>query len=189
MIESFQLSSTPPLCKAYYSRELLHLRNLQLPFRVGHQAELYKQLWFIYFKAAPLCIVSGWDGVHFPPAGLTGLFCALVAGKVLITHQYFGYCWAAGTAPALFAQPATAHQKLGVGQDPGWGRSWASWPKLTKGIDHAIWHQLKHSSWRERRRKGGICFLHCLPSGGTARSAEAMPREVIKHHLLMGSRE
>lgn len=27
----------------------------------------------------------------------------------------------------------------------------------------------------------GICFLHCLPSGGAARSAEALPQEVARH--------
>lgn len=53
------------------------------------------------------CVVAE---VHFPTAALKVLCWALLAGKVLITHQGFGWCWAGlGTASALSLWHSSPH--------------------------------------------------------------------------------
>lgn len=86
------------------------------------------------------CIWSGWGEVHFLFAALPVVSLALITRKVLITHQCFSYCWAVlAQYQHSFSKFPSPHQGAGGKQDPGKGHNQASWPKLSKGVFHAIW--------------------------------------------------
>jgi len=101
-------------------------------------------------------------GLIFPIADLIALCFILVARKVLIIHQCFGYCW------AVLAQ----HQGCLSNIPPslvGWG--WArtlgdTQPgKLTQTDERDIpYHMMsaQQKKLRERRRRRGICYYICL---------------------------
>ena len=114
----------------------------------------------------------------------------LVARKVLITHQYFGYCW------AVLAQ----HQGClsNFPSSPvswGWARSWeVTQPEeLTQtdqtaySIPYDIWSAI--NSKRKERKRGRSLFMTFVFRSNHYVYWSPASWEVAGHHLPMGSRK
>lgn len=74
------------------------------------------------------------------------LCCALVATKVLITHQYSGCCWAvlAQHQGCLYNIPP--HQHTWESQDLRRGHGWECWPEWIELIFYITWHLFSNES-------------------------------------------
>ena len=75
-----------------------------------------------------------------------GLCFGFVLETVLIIQGCFHYCWAVLTqSQGLFClSPHPTSEEAGGAQGVWSGHSWDSWPQLTKGISHTIWHHAQH---------------------------------------------
>ena len=76
---------------------------------------------------------------------------------VLITQGCFSYCWAVLTqSQGLFCSSHhPTSEEAGGAQEVWRGHSRDSWPQLTKGIFHTIWHHAQHIKLGEEEGRGG----------------------------------
>ena len=94
------------------------------------------------------------------------LICFLVAGivlcfgfsmkRTLIMQGCFSYWWAVLTqSQGLFCFSLHATREEAGGAQEAWrGHSHDSWPRLTQGIFHAVWHHAQHIKLREEEGRG-----------------------------------
>lgn len=109
------------------------------------------------------CTRSVWAGVHFPSSPLLWELEGCYSSAV-----FWLQLSSAGTAAALSLQ----HSYLpGVGW--GWARycpgihTQASWPELTEGTFHTMWHQLRYKRW-EKEEEGGSLIFYSVPKPSQA---------------------
>ena len=126
-------------------------------------------------------VVLGLAGMEFvfPIAALTVLCFVMVAGRTLIIHQCFGYCWAVLTQHQGCLSNATlSPSRLGVGNILGGDIARTADPNWPKGysIPYDVCSAIKAK--RRVEGRGGQLLLWRLSSGATARCTEALlPRE------------
>ena len=121
-----------------------------------------------------------------------GLWFGSVLRTVLITQGCFCYCWAVLTqSQGLFCfSHHTTSEEVEVVQEAGRGRSWDSWPQLTKGIFHTIWRHAQHLKQGEEEERGGCSEWCRLPSQVTVtRGGALLSWRWLNTCLLMGSCE
>ena len=113
-----------------------------------------------------------------PIAALIVLCSVLVARKVLITHQCFGYCWAVlAQHQGCLSNIPPLTSRLGVGKILGGDTARTADPNWPKGysMPYDVCSAIKA---RRRRNKGGAFVYLCLSSGATATHTETLlPRK------------
>lgn len=110
------------------------------------------------------CIGSAWDGSHFPRAALPVLSFALAAGKVLITPQSFGHCWAAlALRRCPLSNPSSSRMEVGKILRGDTARTANSnWPK-GNSVPYEVCSAIKVQR-KEEEKGASISYCDiCLP--------------------------
>ena len=116
---------------------------------------------------ASVLVLAGIELIFFIVASM-GMCFAFVLRTVLIAQGCFSYCWAVLTQSQglCCSSPHPASEEAGGAQGVGRGHSRDSWPQLTKGIFHTIWHHAQHIKLEEeeggRGTFGAMAFV--IPS-------------------------
>ena len=129
----------------------------------------YKEGWFCFFLLFHfvMCTVFGWDRFHFLRSSSYGTVFWICDQTVLVTHWRCSCCWTdlAQHQGLFYFSCCPTSELAGGAQEVGRGCSRDSWPQLTKGIFHTMWHQqLSNKKLGKRRRKGGCSELWHLSS-------------------------
>jgi len=127
-----------------------------------------------------------------------GLCFGFVTKTVLMTQGCFSCCWATLTQNrGLFCSSlCPVSEWAGGAQGVGRGHSRDSWPHLTKGIFHSMWHHAQHVKlgkeagrgggrwewWHLASQVTGHVMEPCFPGDGWT---PACQREVVKEFLVL----
>ena len=136
-------------------------------------------------------VLAGTELIFFIVANM-GLCFGFVLKTVLIIQECFSYCWAVLTQSqglCCFSHHPTS-EEAGGAQEAGRGHSWDSWPQLTKGIFHTIWHHAQHIKLGKEEGRGGHLEWWRLSSQVTVMCDGALlSRRWLNTCLPMGSGE
>lgn len=89
-----------------------------------------------------------------------------------------------------FSAPCPSSEEAEGAQGALRGHRWDSWPQLTRGISHTVWHHAQHANWREEGETFAVmivifpCPCHSWWSP-TLLGTPACPWEVMKEVFIL----
>lgn len=161
----------------------MFIKALLLSFHIPHQFKL--QLSF----SLPNCLtpVVGLVGVEltFPTAAFIVLCFALVARRVLISHQCFACCLLLRVV-SIALRLSFQHPPQRQGVDKSWRREidYLNWPK-----GHTIWHHAQQYKMREVEEVETLILKTLVFTRNHYMYWSPASQEVAEHCLLMRSTE